>query len=56
MDENNKRAQSRKRYEDKRIFKKVSFNTETDAELLEVVKNLDFSQWVKDKLRELLKK
>ncbi len=51
-----KLAESRKRYEKKRIFKNASFNTETEGDLLEYADSLDFSQWVKEKLREELLK
>lgn len=47
-----KLAENRKRYEQKRVIKKVSFNAETEKELLEYAKNLDFSQWVKDQIRK----
>lgn len=40
-------------YEKKRLIKKVSFNTEVDADLLSVVAAIpDFSNWVKDQLRK----
>ena len=51
-----KLAENRKRYEQKRVIKKVSFNAEIEKELLEYAKNLDFSQWGKEKIREELKK
>lgn len=51
-----KLAEYRKRAEAKRTTKKVSFNLETEKDILDVANNLDFSQWVKEKLREKLKK
>ncbi|ENX1497240.1 hypothetical protein E0J81_08500 [Neisseria gonorrhoeae] len=37
-------------------MKKVSFNAETEKELLEYAQNLDFSQWVKSIIKEKIKK
>ncbi|CBA05259.1 TPA: hypothetical protein ACFMWQ_000896 [Neisseria meningitidis] len=51
-----KLAEYRKRAEAKRTTKKVSFNLETEKDILDVANNIDFSQWVKEKLREKLKK
>ncbi|EFH23709.1 hypothetical protein NEIPOLOT_00453 [Neisseria polysaccharea ATCC 43768] len=50
-----KLVEYRKRAEAKRTTKKVSFNLETEKDILEIANNLDFSQWVKEKLRERLK-
>ncbi|WP_304669815.1 hypothetical protein [Neisseria polysaccharea] len=47
-----KQAEYQRKYEEKRVFKKVSFNTEKEADLLEIAKNIDFSQWVKDQIRK----
>lgn len=47
-----KLAENRKRYEQKRVIKKVSFNAETEKELLEYAQNIDFSQWVKSIIKE----
>ncbi|HHX2523143.1 hypothetical protein [Neisseria sicca] len=47
-----KLAEYRKRAEAKRVVKKVSFNRETERDILEIANNLDFSQWVKEKIRE----
>lgn len=45
------RAQGK--YAKKRVIKSVSFNAETEADLLEIVERIeDFSAWVKEKLRE----
>ena len=45
------RAQAK--YAKKRVIKPVSFNAETEADLLEIVARIeDFSAWVKEKLRE----
>ncbi|HGT1990501.1 TPA: hypothetical protein ACMWU3_000663 [Neisseria gonorrhoeae] len=43
-----------KSYESKRVLKHVSFNTEKEANLLEFSNNLDFSKWVKEKLKHEL--
>lgn len=45
----------RKRAELKRTTKKVSFNLETEKDILDLANQLDFSQWVKQKLRQELK-
>lgn len=50
-----KLAEYRKRAEAKRVIKKVSFNRETERDILEIANNLDFSQWVKEKIREEFK-
>lgn len=44
----------RKRAESKRTTKKVSFNLETEKEMLEFANNVDFSKWVKEKIHEEL--
>ncbi|MFC3875343.1 hypothetical protein [Neisseria musculi] len=51
-----KLAETRKKYEKKRMLKHVSFNTETEHDLLEFANKIDFSQWVKEIIRERLKK
>lgn len=51
-----KQAEYQRKYETKRVFKKVSFNTETETDLLNATKNIDFSQWVKSMIREKLLK
>ena len=40
----------------KRKFKKISFNTEKEKELIEFAESRDFSKWVKSKILEELKK
>lgn len=50
-----KLAEYRKRAEAKRVIKKVSFNRETERDILEIANNLDFSQWVKDQIRKEFK-
>ena len=50
-----KLAEYRKRAEAKRVIKKVSFNRETERDILEIANNLDFSQWVKEKIHEEFK-
>ena len=47
-----KQAGYQRKYEEKRVFKKVSFNIEKEADLLEIAKNIDFSQWVKEQIRK----
>ena len=51
-----KLAENRKRYEAKRGIKKASFNSETEKEMLEFANSVDFSQWVKARIQEWLKK
>ncbi|EMU4875400.1 hypothetical protein EEB58_06435 [Neisseria gonorrhoeae] len=50
----NPTKQSKKSYESKRVLKHVSFNTEKEANSLEFSNNLDFSKWVKEKLKHEL--
>ena len=47
-------TQDRKtRYESKRLVKKVSFNNDTEADLLAIANSLpDFSGWVKQQLQK----
>lgn len=40
------------KYESKRVIKPISFNTETEKELLEFANSVDFSNWVKQKIKE----
>lgn len=43
----------RARYEKKRVIKPISFNTHEEMDLLEHANSIqDFSNWVKDKIRE----
>lgn len=51
-DKTEKQAGYQRKYEEKRVFKKVSFNIEKEADLLEIAKNIDFSQWVKEQIRK----
>lgn len=52
-----KQAAYQKKYErEKRAHRGVSFNRETEKELLDFVDTVNFSQWVKEKIREALKK
>ncbi|HFC5893572.1 TPA: hypothetical protein ACFP4U_000466 [Neisseria lactamica] len=51
-DKAEKQAGYQRKYEEKRVFKKVSFNIEKEADLLEIAKNIDFSQWVKEQIRK----
>ncbi|WP_198078050.1 hypothetical protein [Acinetobacter calcoaceticus] len=40
------------KYENKRVIKPISFNIETEKELLEFANSVDFSNWVKQKIKE----
>ena len=51
-----RQAEYQRKYENKRVVKKVSFNLENEVDLLEIANNLDFSQWVKQAMREKFKK
>lgn len=42
------------RYENKRQVKRVSFNIETEKELLQFANSVDFSNWVKQKISEAI--
>jgi hypothetical protein len=50
----NQMNNAKKTYEQKRDTKRVSFNTEKEAELLEFANSVDFSNWVKDKIKSEL--
>jgi len=57
MKSSTKRTQSHReadsRYADKRHVKRVSFNTETESELIAKMDKIpNFSEWVKTKLQE----
>lgn len=41
-------------YENKRQIKKTSFNTETEADLLEFANSVDFSNWVKQQIKNAI--
>ena len=45
---------AQERYENKRQIKRVSFNIETEKELLEFANSVDFSNWVKQKISEAI--
>lgn len=47
---------ARQKYDDKRQIKKVSFNIETEKNLLDFANSIDFSNWVKQKIKEELSK
>lgn len=53
-----KAAGYRKKYEQKRLVKHVSFNLEKEKELVEFVQNEaeDFSNWVKEVIKEKIHK
>lgn len=42
------------KYENKRQIKKVSFNLESEKDLLTYIADLDFSNWVKQKIKNEL--
>ena len=46
----NQMSNHKKTYEQKRETKRVSFNIEKEAELLEFANSVDFSNWVKEKI------
>ena len=45
---------AQERYENKRQVKRVSFNIETEKELLQFANSVDFSSWVKQKISEAI--
>jgi hypothetical protein len=47
---------SKKKYEKKRVVKHVSFLKEKDAEILNYIKDFEFSTYVKKLIREDMKK
>lgn len=47
---------ARQKYDEKRQIKKVSFNSETEKDLLEFATSINFSEWVKQKIKEELSK
>lgn len=51
-----KQAEYQRKYEQNHVLKRDSFNLETEADLLELANSMDFSQWVKEQLREKLHK
>ena len=46
----------RKKYDEMREIKRVSFNTEKDADILTYIKDKEFSTYVKKLIREDMKK
>ena len=52
MSESQKRA--KKKHELKRDVKRVSFNLETETELLKFANSVDFSKWVKSAIKQHL--
>ena len=48
---NPKNRNHKKEYEQKRDTKRVSFNKEKEAVLLEFANSVDFSNWVKEKIK-----
>lgn len=52
-----KQAEYQRKYErEKRAHRGVSFNRTTEQDLLDFVDKVNFSQWVKEKIREALLK
>lgn len=47
---------ARLNYEKKRQVKNISFNTETEKELLEFANAIDFGSWVKEQIRKKIEK
>ena len=45
------KPEKRQEYESRRTTKKVSFNIQTEKELIQVSERVDFSKWVKEKIR-----
>lgn len=45
------KPEKRQEYESRRITKKVSFNIQTENELIQFSERVDFSKWVKEKIR-----
>lgn len=43
--------EKQKEYESRRITKKVSFNLNKEYDLIRFCENVDFSKWVKEKIR-----
>ncbi|WP_455020640.1 hypothetical protein [Neisseria elongata] len=56
MADKEKAAEYRKKYEKSRVMKGVSFHREREAQLLKFAEKIDFSLWVKEKIKEELKK
>ena len=48
----NPAKEAKRKYENNRQTKRVSFNIETEKELLEFANSVDFSNWVKQKIKE----
>ena len=47
---------ARQKYDEKRQIKKVSFNPDTEKNLLDFANSVNFSEWVKQKIKEELNK
>lgn len=58
MVDKEKILEAKKRYEQKRLVKHVSFNLEKEKELVEFVQTevADFSNWVKETIKEKMQK
>ncbi|SSY81060.1 hypothetical protein [Alysiella crassa] len=48
------KPEKRQEYESRRMTKKVSFNIQTEFELIQFTERVDFSKWVKEKIRHEL--
>lgn len=46
--------EKRQEYESRRITKKVSFNLQTESDLISFSERVDFSKWVKEKIKHEL--
>lgn len=47
-----RKDEARKKYDEKRVVKTISFNTEKHDELLEFANSVDLSNWVKNRIAE----
>ena len=47
---------AREKYDEKRKIKKVSFNTETEKDILDFANSVNFSEWFKQKIKAGLSK
>lgn len=45
------KPEKRQEYESRRITKKVSFNIQSESDLIQFSERVDFSKWVKEKIR-----
>ena len=52
----NAQKKAQKKYEKKRVIKKVSFNQETEKDLIQFAESVNFSLWVKNQIKKNSKK